>query len=397
MTKRTEEQKTGARLGSILMLAGLVTEAQMAQAMEIGSALSLPLGKALVMLGILSTPVLVAAIEMQSLLRDRLIDVETVTAALQAVKNEGLSAGAALTKCGWTPKEDTVFTKLGDLLMEAGIISNDQLKESLSIAVKTQMPLGRVLIVNNFISHSLLWSALNAQVLIRDKRIDRKQAVAGLRAAHKRQVTLEQTLLEQGIQYQAGARKIKLGDILVMSGLLTEQDLLNALEACLMTDKPMGQVLIGKGLLSQKAIETALTIQEMVSKGTVPPVAAGEILKQVVVENKEIAQAVSELGLMHSRPPETMRLGELLKRAGLINESDIEEALRLTVNNTSLLGKILVATGQIEERTLQNSLRCQFLLREGLIKEDKAVVALSYCQRMRCTFDEAMKDLGWSR
>ena len=393
---KTEEEKSGARLGSLLMIAGLVTDEQMAQAMEIGSALSMPLGKALVMLGTLSTPVLVAAVEMQSLHRDKLVDVETIKAALSLVKTEGLSAGSALAKCGWTPKEDTVFTKLGDLLMEAGVISKEQLKECLSIAVKTQMPLGRVLIVNNFVTHSILWSALNAQVLIRDKRIDRKQAVAGLNAAHKRQISIERSLMEQGIQYQEGTRKIKLGDILVMSGLINEQDLLNALESCLLTDKPMGQILIDKKLLSQKAIETALTIQEMVGRGGVPPVAAGELLKQVVVNGKELPQAVSELGLNPTtNHAETLRLGELFKRAGVLNQGDIEEAMQLTMSNTSLLGKILVATGQIEETTLHNGLRCQFLLREGYIDEEKALTALAYTQKMRCSFDEALRELGW--
>lgn len=394
--KRSEEEKAGARLGSILMLAELVNEGQMAQAMEIASALSLPLGKALVMLGILSSSQLVAAIELQSLLRDRLVDVPTVKAALKLVKEENLSVGAALAQSGWTPKDDGIFTKLGELLLEAKIISNGQLKEALGIASKTHMPLGRVLIINNMLTHSVLWSALNAQVLVRDKRIDRKQAVSGLKAAHERQKTLEHTLMEQGIQFQTGASKLKLGDILVMSGLLTEQDLLNALESCLLTDKPMGQVLIQKGLLTQVAIETALLIQDMVSKESIPPVAAGELLKQVVSHGKTLAQAVQELGIIQAVAPESLRLGDLLKRAGVITDSDIDEALQLSAKNTSLLGKILVATGHIDERTLHAGIRCQFLIREGVLSEERGVVALYYCQRMRCSFDDALSELGWA-
>lgn len=394
MGKQTEEHKTGARLGSLLMLSGLVTEEQMGKAMEIASALSLPLGRAFVMMGILSSNVIIAAIEMQSMLRDKLLDIQTIRAALPLVKNENLSAGAALAKCGWEPKEDPIFTKLGDLLFDAGIITKEQLNEALRIASKSQMPLGRVLIINDFANHNLLWSGLNAQVLIREGRINRTQAIAGLKAANARQKTFEKSLMDQGVLLQSAPRKIKLGDILLMAGLLTEQDLLNALESCLVTDKPMGQVLIQKGLLTREAIDTALQIQELVSSNKVPPYSAGELLKQVVHNKKQLSDAIAELEPL-AEATHSMKLGDLLKRAGLVTDDDIEEAIRLTVAHTSLLGKILVATGQIEEQTLNNGLRCQYLVRKGIVSEDKAVTAMTYSQRMRCSIDEAFKDLGW--
>lgn len=394
MGKQTEEHKAGARLGSLLLISGLVTEEQMAKAMEIASALSLPLGRAFVMIGILTSNVIVAAVEMQSMLRDKLIDIQTIKAALPLVKMENMSAGAALAKVGWTPKEDPIFTKLGELLFDAGIINKEQLNEALRIASKSQMPLGRVLIINDFVNHNMLWAGLNAQVLIRDGRINRKQAIAGLQAAFARQKTFEKSMLDQGVQLQAPPRKIKLGDILLMAGLLTEQDLLNALESCLVTDKPMGQVLIQKGLLTQDAINTALEIQELVSSAKVPPYSAGELLKQVVLQKKSLSEALAaiEPGADSSRAP---RLGDLLKRAGLVTDDDINDAIQLTIAHTSLLGKILVATGQIEELTLNNGLRCQYLLSKGSLTEDKAVTALTYAQRMRCSIDEAFKELGW--
>jgi hypothetical protein len=395
MGKQTEEQKTGARLGSLLLISELVTEEQMAKAMEIASALSLPLGRAFVMMGILTSNVIVAAVEMQSMLRDKLLDIQTIKTALPLVKNENISAGAALAKAGWTPKDDPIFTKLGELLFDASIINKEQLNEALRIASKSQLPLGRVLVINDFVNHNILWAGLNAQVLIRDGRINRKQAIAGLQAAFARQKTFEKSLMDQGVQLQVPPRKVKLGDILVMAGLLTEQDLLNALESCLVTDKPMGQVLIQKGLLTREAIDVALEIQELVGTDKVPPYSAGELLKKVVVNKKSLADAIAEIEQVPDLV-KTPRLGDLLKRAGLVTDDDINEAIQLTIAHTSLLGKILVATGQIEELTLNNGLRCQYLVSKGLLTEDKAITALTYSQRMRCSIDDAFKDLGWN-
>ena len=78
-----------------------------------------------------------------------------------------------------------------------------------------------------------------------------------------------------------------------------------------------------------------------------------------------ISQAMARLGFIEPKKHETVKFGELLKLAGLITESDIEEALRISAINGNLLGKILVATGQLDEMLVHAALHCQFMLREG--------------------------------
>lgn len=387
----TEEEAIGARLGSLLKSCGIVNDEQISQALELASTLSMPLGRALVTLGIVGNNVIAAAVEMQSLLIDELADLPTVMCALRLVKQEGLTPAAALSRSGWTPKEDIVFTKLGELLLDAGVISKDQHEEALSIAAKTGMPLGRVLTINDFVSHAMLLSALNAQVMIRDGRIKRRQAVSGLRAAHERQRTVEYAFMQQGLKFETEARKLKLGEMLVMGGILSEQDLLNCLEIGLLTDKPIGQVLIKSGLLTQEAMDMVLDIQQMVGRGDVPPSAAGELLRQAYLNKKSLSDAVAELNDYDGKKA---MLGELFEKSGVVSKEDIDEAIRLTLEHSSLLGKVLVATGHIQEDMLNNGLRCQYFVRKGILTEQDAVLALSYSRRMRCSVDEAITELG---
>lgn len=392
--KKSEEAKTSARLGSLLLLSELITEAQMNQAMEMASALNLPLGKVLVMLGFINGNVLVASVEMQSLQRDRLIEIDTLKAALKLVAEQGMSATAALAKCGWSPDDTSIFSKLGELLRESRIISEFQLKNALESASKSQIPLGRVLVVNKIVSESVVWAALNAQVLLRDNRITRAQAIAALRAAHRRHTASSPT--SDATRIEPPTRKIKLGDMLVLSGLLSEEKLREALESSLLNECPVGEVLVQKGLLSKRVMDAALKIQDMVTNDVVAPQAAGMILKSVAENKRTIPQAVAEIGVDKLDRRQTVRLGELLKLSGILTEDDIKHAISLSVLNTSLLGKILVSTGQIGESTLQNGLRCQYLLQQSAITEEQAVLALNFCQRMHCSFDEALKELGYS-
>lgn len=395
--KKTDDEKIGARLGSLLLLTELISNEQMTQAMDVASALALPLGKVLVMLGFISSKVLVAAIELQSLQRDRLIEIDTIKQALKVVAAQGVSVNAALTQCGWSPDDESIFTKLGELLREARIITEFQLKSALEHAARTQMPLGRVLVLNRYVNEAVLWSALNAQVLLRDGRIKRLQAINALKAAHKRHARLNASSAgDDGSTKaaQTNARKIKLGDLLVLSGLLSESNLRDALETCLLTDSPIGEILIQKGLMNKRTMDAALKIQDLVSNDVLPPQSAGMVLRHVAEMRCTIPKAVASIGSAATEPRVTVRLGELFKLSGILTDADIQDALGMSALNTGLLGKILVATGQIGESTLQNGLRCQFLVQEKLISEEQAVLALNYCQRMQCNFDEALKELG---
>ena len=391
--QKSEEAKIGARLGSLLLISGLITEQQMNQAMEMASALHHPLGKVLVMLGFINGNVLVASVEMQSLQRDRFIEIDILKDALRLVADEGLTATAALAKCGWTPEDNTLFIKLGELLRESRIITEFQLKNALETATKSQTPLGRVLVVNKIVSESVIWSALNAQVLLRDSRITRAQAIAALRAAHRRHNA--QTPTSDASRVEPPSRKIKLGDMLVLSGLLTDDQLREALEASLLNESPVGEVLVQKGFLSKRVMDAALKIQDMVTNDVVAPQAAGMILKSVADKKLTIPQAVAEIGVEKLDRRQTVRLGDLFKLASILTEDDIKHAINMSVLNTSLLGKILVSTGQIGESTLQNGLRCQYLLQQNAITEEQAGLALNFSHRMHCSFDEALKELNF--
>jgi hypothetical protein len=105
---------------------------------------------------------------------------------------------------------------------------------------------------------------------------------------------------------------------------------------------------------------------------------------------------VAELGLLRTPMQERIKLGELLKLAGMVTEDEIQEALKLSMLNNALMGKILLISGFIDELTLKAALRCQYLMRDGVIREDQAIMALHYCARMRCSMDDAVRDLGWT-
>jgi hypothetical protein len=396
MTDATDNEQKTLRLGELLTHAGIVQANELSEAVKTSSETGLPIGRVLIMSGFLTDQELQAAVQAQSMVKDRVIDLELALKALQSVSQEGLTLEQALRALGWVNKRSSTTATLGEFLISAELCSQEQLDEAMRTSQETGLPLGRVLVLIQAVTDELLTSALTAQVLVRDNKITKEEAIQALASARRRRVSIEVSLSDHGF-YKAPIRQsIKLGELLVLAGLLNESDLMTALELGLARQTPVGQVLVQTGQMTRAGLDAALKVQDMVSDGTLHALQAAEALRQVVLKNISISQAVAELGLLKSDPSETIRLGEILQAAGVLTSEDINKAIELSTKNSALVGKMLLVSGMIDEGMLHSALRCQFLLREGFLKMEQAVVALNHSQKNRISFDDALQQLGWT-
>jgi alkylated DNA nucleotide flippase Atl1 len=169
-TANAAPQNQPLRLGDLLTSAGLLKAEELRQAMLIAKSQGLPVGRVIIMSGFMSENNLQAAVQCQSLLKDGILSAEIAVNALRTLHRENISLDEALQKLSVNLNQSGNSTnKLGELLIEAGILTKAQLDDALAHGKSSGLPLGRVLVVTNIISEQLLASALNAQILIRDK------------------------------------------------------------------------------------------------------------------------------------------------------------------------------------------------------------------------------------
>lgn len=389
------EGGTLIKLGELLIRVGILKEKELADAIRVAGETGLPIGRVLIMSGYMTDRELQASVQAQSLIKDKVVEIDVALDALKQVSREDVTLEQALRKKGWAGKKTTDTAKLGELLKSAELVNDDQLNECLQTSQETGLPLGRILVLTQAISEELLAAALTAQILIRDGKVSKEQAIKGLKSSKRRRISLEESLIDQGFYKPPLRQTVKLGELFVLSGLVTDSDLMGALEIGLTREMPIGQVLVDCGYVSREVLNTALKFQEMVVNGTLNALQAAEALRQVSTRNISMAQSVAELGLLKSEQNETIKLGELLKAAGIVTEDDIKGAIDLSARNSALIGKILLVTGLINEQTLHASLRAQFLVREGFLRMEQAIIALNHCEKHSVNFDEALQDLGW--
>src|SRR6516164_332889 len=253
------------KLGELLIKAGLLKSNLLKKMVQMANETSVPIGKMLIMSKTISEDVLRCAIQAQEMIRDRSLQEESAVEALRLAADEGISFDSALdrlhsgrsaqalspnTSLTGAPRLHTSTTRLGELLVSAELISKEDLEDALRTRDETGLPLGRILVLTRLLSEELLAAALTAQVLMRDTKINKEQAIEGLRAVRKKRVSLEVALADQGVFKPAVRQSIKLGDLLVLAELITENDLMTALELSLVRQLPVGRLFLQSGLIS---------------------------------------------------------------------------------------------------------------------------------------------------
>lgn len=373
------------RLGELLKSLGIISRTQLTEAVRLAGEVVMPLGRALVLYGYVSQDLLNIALEFQILMKNRGLPIEAARRAYGYMQTEKLNIGDALTKAGWTGKTTSpTASRLGTLLLDAGVVTEEQLEIAQRASYETGQPIGRMLVLMNVVNQQLLDHTLAVQKNYRDDRISYSQALKEINPNPASRPPVETDLPLRG-----QSKTIRLGELLMLSGVLTESDIMNALEVALTKHKPFGTILIDLGLLSQSVLDLSLKLQELVCNGSLTIHSATDTLYSFAVTgNPDFVQ---------SRKPNggnQIRLGELLKMSGFIHDEDIEQAIALSARYPSVIGKMLVVAGAIDEATLLAALRCQFLLRHNIVSVDMAVKALQLSQRNHISLDDALDDLG---
>ncbi|MDR3614603.1 MAG: hypothetical protein P4L53_13670 [Candidatus Obscuribacterales bacterium] len=386
------------RLGDLLTSAGLLKPTDLREAMMIARQQQLPVGRVLIMNGYLSEGQLQSAVQAQSMVKDSIIDLDTAVEALDLVATEHITLDESLIRMGWTMNTQVITNKLGEFLVEAELVAPADIHYALEQCREIGLPLGRVLVVTGYLTEEMLTNSLNAQVLVRDGRLSREQAVHGLRAALERQITLEESLQQTGIVHAPNATRMRLGELLLGAGLIDDASLMNAVEIGLVSEKLIGQVLLEKGTLSPEGLDNALVLQNMVAQGELYAQDAINALRKSIQSQ---ISAMDALNSLHEPAPgpvplaEPLGLYQFLQLGGLITPQDVEQAMHTSARDTNLMGQMLLFAGIMPGYMVDASKEALELINRGALTIEQGMIALKACFSSGSTLQDAFRELNW--
>ena len=369
----------------------MVKEDDLKEVMQLAMQINLPLGRALILSNRLKEDELKAVLQLQHLLRAGSIDIESARQAFNMVQQDQVTIASAIESLGKShPTTEEHFSKIASFLIDTELVAETEVIEAQRLSYESGTPVGRMLVLSGAINHNTLARAIEYQVLVREGKMAYGAAVNALKTEGHRELSIEDNAKQHGLVKEKRSR-VRLGELLMLAGLLTENDLLNVVEVGLTKAAPLGQVVVDMGIVSKEVLTKALELQTQIENNQTDVREAAETLQKMAEPEKLAAQARKMQD--EQKLEGTARLGDLLQQSGLVNEIDIEQAIDLSARYPTMLGKMLVVTGAIDEGTLLAALRCQYLVRNGIVPVVGAVKALQYAQRHRISLDDALEDL----
>jgi len=382
-------------LGDLLRAAQIISLNDMTHAIQVSTTAGLPVGRVLVMLGLVKDELVSAALEAQSQVRERLISKELAVQALKVCAARRLNFSEAVGWLGHSDQAEETTNKLGSILIGAGLIKTEAIREALKTSQHLNLPLGRILVLRGLISQRVLEVALNTQVLLRDGRICKEDAYAALKKSAASPAELENAQAVLNSAVKTHRHTIRLGELLVLATVLSDSDLLTALEFAMDTGTMLGEALVNLNFVDQDVIFAALQLQQLITNRGVSGRQAAAVLRQVKEEGLSVAKALNRLTDIYSAKSRSLGLLELLKLSGLISPFDADLLKPYAENGT--LEQVLRQHRLINDPTLHVAVRCQLLLCEGLLTPEQAIVALHCWRWSGINLEDIVLEMGWKR
>jgi hypothetical protein len=282
----TRSYPTDILIGELFVKAGVISQKQLDDTVRAAGSKHLHIGQMLTMSGMIQHRDLQAAVDAQSMLRDKVIDMAMASRCLKVAVKTGASFGDLVREeLAIEQQASTQTNRLGEILMDAKLINRAVLDAAMQRSLATGLPLGRILVLNGSLSDSLLRTALEIQVRVRDGMMDRDEALQALKAeasgGKDRLPDLQRITGDHNSLKPVPQKKVRLGELLVLAGFLNETDVMSCLELGLLSDRQIGEVMVEQGYVSGQMLQVALTVQQMIEEDRFDREQAGAALRQM--------------------------------------------------------------------------------------------------------------------
>lgn len=317
--------------------------------------------------------------------------------------------------------------RVGELLVDAQIISSSEMTEAIQVSKRLGVPIGRVLMMSGSVRQDELAGSLQVQPLIREGQIPYDAAISALRRVHQLRVSIADAFAQEDLRPDIEDNPEYLGELLLDSNLVAPEDMERAIQTSMSSGIPLGSALVLQGILSpalfpslqriqKQLIEGVLTREEGIkevqdtfvlwlkaeeSKEKVPAPLLGKDTiaaeDSYVIEKGEPIRSNGSQTSTHGHHAEAntktvetklttpktsetvsdVRLVDLLKSAGVFSQADVQRNYEAMLKDPIRSGRFYVELGLIDEEDMKRALRSHALMTRGNLTKEEAIFALN--------------------
>lgn len=176
-----------------------------------------------------------------------------------------------------------VTNQLGLLLVESGFLTDEQIEKAQERAAASGVTLGRILAASNDIEEKTLNQTLEVLIHLRDNAMFTEAdalEVLGMMKAEAEGKIKDADKNQLKSFFSRKGSPMRVGELLVRSGLVSESDVISAVEEGLLTRRKVGQVLVSNAYISVDALEMALNLLDGIKSGELDASQAAKNLRE---------------------------------------------------------------------------------------------------------------------
>lgn len=327
-------QQVDYRLGELLVDLGVAAPAEVIKGLRVSAHTSLPLGRTLVMLDYVPDFVIRSVVEAQSMLRDRLLELNQAKQALAIVNRKRWSFSDALISLG-VDASATKGTRLGELLRDANRLNSHQLDLGLTVSDHSGLPLGQVLVLLSKVTEDKVRITLAMQRELRANNLERKDVLKRLASDNGAGATAHSLPA-----YDSTAKKIKLGELFICAEIITEEELQQSLSMGKDSQQMLGEILLDRQWISQDILTAALRLQALIWDEKIDVRKATDVLREAhrLAGTPDSADVD---GLIADSGNKNVSLYEFLRITGYLTKDKIRASLKRVMDEPRLLALVM--------------------------------------------------------
>lgn len=270
--------------------------------------------------------------------------------------------------------------RLGQILVEAGLVKVDVLHRCVSAARRTNQKLGVILVNEQRISYQDLQSALMAQSFIADGVVGENAAARILGLASKKKIDLQAAIKEVDPEEDRSPLAVpELPEILVESGLIKFAAIERARSLANASGMPFGKTLLVTNAITTAALDAILHAVVLIRNGSVMKRDVVKSIKELRRNRLEVTR--ENLQLSVDEVSGTPVLGQMLVNSKCLSDFECLSAIENSLASSRRLGELLVKSGLVAETVLSEALLLQHFASLGVLSQEQATFALRRIER----------------
>ncbi len=282
-------------LGALLCSSGFISRQEMTKALSQAELTHLPIGRILVLSGVLDEGHLHAALRIQYLIREGRLTQQTGQNMLQKVRTRRKSLDMILLEEGLIRQEE-LQVELSELLLQAKLITVQQLNQALELSTASGGPLGVALIEQGVLSYKILDATLQCQSMIESCKLDLDRAMKALKFMQDTGCELSKALA-QSVQFAKPARITYLRFLTLVECVATKE-LANVFQDGHEheNDNTLQEFLLARRILDRRSVDAAFECMSLVQEQRLTVEQACSVYELSKKRSQDVTAVLRELG-----------------------------------------------------------------------------------------------------